>query len=504
MFKGTQKVSSIYKGSKQVQEIKKGLTTIYEAFNTTTLSGALPLTFEKSAGKKLKDYKIYGNSVQNGTPTPEAPIEVESVGDKTKNLAEKLTNLNSSGTSVTSTILLKETSKFVNSSLIKVTPGKKYTLSKTNQGNDFRYFWFDTEPILSQTQSIGGEYLLFNSTKYTITAPDTAQYLFVRWSEGYDAGNVQIEEGNSATEFEPYGYKIPVTIQGKNLLDIPTIDNTTPNTIINCRLTKPFIVSCQEYPSSIKNDNGADASVWRFKFKYLDGTLNYTVDNSLKGVTGFTNTYTASEDNPVIEVEYRSIYIREGAYKGIQIEYGSTATAYEPYVEPITTNIYLDEPLRKIGNYADYIDFVNKKVVRNIKYLELDQTNNWSKYTSMDNHYQVPVTNNYFNINENYVFSNYYIENKVNGAYYSTLNYAVMSVDGNRIRFKNKDISTVQEWKEWLSSLETPLYVLYRMTTPEEQQIDLPAILTNKNTNIIDIETHIKPNNIEITYLSKK
>ena len=50
----------------------------------------------------------------------------------------------------------------------------------------------------------------------------------------------------------------------------------------------------------------------------------------------------------------------------LQLEEGETATAYEPYHAPITTNIYLDEPLRKIGDYADYIDFKKGKVIRKI------------------------------------------------------------------------------------------------------------------------------------------
>ena len=37
----------------------------------------------------------------------------------------------------------------------------------------------------------------------------------------------------------------------------------------------------------------------------------------------------------------------------IQIEEDLTATPYEPYHEPITTPIYLDSPLYKIGKYAD-------------------------------------------------------------------------------------------------------------------------------------------------------
>ena len=47
-------------------------------------------------------------------------------------------------------------------------------------------------------------------------------------------------------------------------------------------------------------------------------------------------------------------------YTNSMIEEGTTLSNYESYVEPKTTNIYLDEPLRKVGDYADYIDFNEK------------------------------------------------------------------------------------------------------------------------------------------------
>ena len=53
----------------------------------------------------------------------------------------------------------------------------------------------------------------------------------------------------------------------------------------------------------------------------------------------------------------------------IQIEKGSTATSYEPY-KGETKHIYLDAPLRKIGDYADYIDYKNQKVFRQIEVLD--------------------------------------------------------------------------------------------------------------------------------------
>lgn len=50
-------------------------------------------------------------------------------------------------------------------------------------------------------------------------------------------------------------------------------------------------------------------------------------------------------------------------WRNIQFELGTAKTSFEPY-ESKTEHIYLDEPLRKTGDYADYIDFENKKVIR--------------------------------------------------------------------------------------------------------------------------------------------
>ena len=55
--------------------------------------------------------------------------------------------------------------------------------------------------------------------------------------------------------------------------------------------------------------------------------------------------------------------------KNIQLEKGTTATSYEPYSGE-TKHIYLDKPLRKVGDYADYVDFENQKVVRQVEALD--------------------------------------------------------------------------------------------------------------------------------------
>lgn len=130
----------------------------------------------------------------------------------------------------------------------------------------------------------------------------------------------------------------------KNLVNIPIIDSSTGTKTIRCYIDQTISFSCQEYPTLIARDDGTETSIWRIAFKRLDGSTTYAVDSALKGQGTTLTTVTA--DNPIVSIEYRGTYIREGAYKGIQIEYGREITAYEPYGYKIPINTY-------IGNLAN-------------------------------------------------------------------------------------------------------------------------------------------------------
>ena len=109
-------------------------------------------------------------------------------------------------------------------------------------------------------------------------------------------------------------------------------------------------------------------------------------------------------------------------------------------------------------------------------------TENWTVYTSIANHYQIIVGDNAFGSFTNNIISTHFIADKVNGAYYSSLNYAVMSVDGSRIRFKDIDISDVTTWKSLLvaqNSVGTPLTVMYQLSTPTQTALTF----TKNNTS---------------------
>ncbi len=104
--------------------------------------------------------------------------------------------------------------------------------------------------------------------------------------------------------------------------------------------------------------------------RYTDGS-----SGSIPAISGWTDSSTvyhvsfttaAGKTIDAIQLNYNSgfcyIYLDT-----LQIEEGTQETEHEPFGE---YGIYLDEPLRKIGDSADYIDFKNQKVVRNVEVVD--------------------------------------------------------------------------------------------------------------------------------------
>ena len=55
---------------------------------TRQIAGTPPLSLN-AIGKPIISYKIYGNIIQNGTPSPESPVEVLGCGNRTRNLLNR-------------------------------------------------------------------------------------------------------------------------------------------------------------------------------------------------------------------------------------------------------------------------------------------------------------------------------------------------------------------------------------------------------------------------------
>lgn len=191
----------------------------------------------------------------------------------------------------------------------------------------------------------------------------------------------------------------------------------------------------------------------------------------------------------------------------IQIEKGTKRTEYEPYHEPQTVKIQLDEPLRGIGQYKDIV--TKDGILRKIKEIVLDENTGFETYWAT--------------LNKTFAFISPTIKDAtvINGTPNRLLcNYSKALPDGfdrtdeevcvlfNRrfhIRFlKERNIDTVEKLKEWLK--QNPIKVQYLLQEPVLEMIEnsLENLHANDGTTIITVDSGEVETGIKLTYRKEK
>ena len=388
IIKNGKTISSIYKGSQVIEKIYKGTLVVYESFKNLIVSGVPPLTLLNSKGVDLVDYKIFGNSVQNGEPTIDTPIEIESVGEYDET-----------------------TGKY--KIPIKVSGKNLFNLNDVTVG------------LLNSNGTVSDNKLYGISDYIPVTTPVTLSFIY-------------------ATE------PVRAGLYDKNKNFIKRLVCNTPYTITE------------------------EASYVRLSF------------------TNLTNPTT-----------------------GIQLEVGTEATNYEVYTET-TTNIYLNEPLRKMGDYADYIDFENKKVVRKIVKKVFDGTEDLDIVDSTYDYTYYTISKQNVVINNACLCNMFQMQSNFAGAregnnmfrvYYSdsgfSSRFAFRFYLNGAIVYKEDEVKALltQYYNEG-----NPLTVYYTHANglETEETIELPNIPTLKGTTILSVDTNIQPSNMEVVYKEGK
>ena len=392
-----------------------------------TITGALPLTLEGCVDEEsIIDYTLYGQSVQNGTPTPDTPVEVESVGEYDE------------------------------------TTGK-YKIPIKVSGKNL----FDIDSATSVSSSNGWNKAIVNYTDQTINC---------NYPISYD------------------GVTVPCNIE---TLEVGTY---TLSVLAYIPETAP---SDKCYLAAHIGDNKISKFYTLEKEVWTRINVSFTVEEQtvFHGIRFQPTTGTWNLNSPRIVA------------KNVQIEKSGTATDYEPYHKPITTNIYLDEPLRKVGDYADYIDFENGKVVRNVE-----------KYTFTGKETdQGGATNDPDSFGYVVKLSSLSLSNKKAGlcnclrqgvvassgtnrfAYHNIANHPFVYVFFKKTDFPELGIyspSTAKQVVKEMYDSGVPMVLYYNRNTPTETSITLPNLPTFKGTNIISADTTVQPSNAEIEYYS--
>lgn len=456
-------------------------------------------------------------------PTPDTLIDMVSCGDRTKNLFDKTKITNNYYIDSNGDLIFHQS--FAYSDYMEVEGNTVYSYSGSSGLESYvrKCAWYDSLKNLIRADSFG------NSGQ--LTSPSNAKFFrtSVRIAstsgQAIDIDTYQIEENTTATSYEPYGYKIPVNVRSDNLFDKS-----------NANIINAFLYNNK---CSIREDYGDRTLILLAK-----PNTTYTVSRSVTTPTfrvAYTNNDlpTATSTRQDVNVEGQitdenasSITITTGnlvkyllvcyghtrdtnineSLASIQIVEGSTAPSkYIPYYNE-TTNIYLDEPLRKIDEYSDYIDFKNGRVVRNIDEIILNGSESWATAVTRNNYNKVArqfllenaILNqgNSSNITKSTHFG---IESANNIYSNSSIGVNCIGISDSGYLRIGLDLTVFpgdNSFKTWLS--ENNVTVDYVLETSTEEPITLPNIPTIDGNNTLNVETEITPSQVYIKYKSNE
>ena len=393
---GDKQIGFVYQGNKVINKIVKNGEIIYEKGFTRENTFIPPFNF-KGVGSKIKKYSIKGNSIQNGTPTSDTPVDIGSVGE------------------------------------------------------------------------------LINICPYDISAWESGHYNIEDGTKSYYEGRIRLKEL------------------------LPVKPNTTYyfDTFNNSNIA--FII---RYYDSSKSFLGSGGSVVN------EGTFTTDSNTYYLGISIYK-----SDSTSIIYDEYKE-YFKDGSIKPFICLNSETNKEFNKYKIPIKmvsqngeekiTNIYLNEPLRKIDNYMDYIDFDNKKVIRNIKKDILTSDIQWEMKKNNNNLAYFRYSDESSKLNTS-CLSNRLVFDPA-GVWTATQgNLIQKSANNETVNVFIDTITTLNDFILYLNGCVeegNSLYALLVLETPTEENIELPDIETfdGENNLILDTTT---PSEMYIKYKSR-
>ena len=444
-------------------------------------------------------------------PTPHNPVPIKcnnGVVKVSKNLYNEASRVN--GANIYSTGVVYAAEEYAYSALIPVIVGETYTFSgvsnitpsaKRIHGYNNSGTW--VEQLGAKSTSVG-------SYSLTVTIPSGVSQIRICGIriDGSNADtNVQFEQGSTATDYMSYGQIYTdgtvetITITGKNLWDSSLEEGKwvgTDGSIATHRTAKLInlpAVEGETYTLSAKFEIDETANnILLLNFRDSDGNslgrYPYTIT---MGSESGTVTATAPENTAYI---YAAYYRSTPIY--IQLEKGSTATDYAPYLNGGTATC---ENLFAVGEIKDIQSILNGDVTRKVGIKVFNGTEDWS----IQNTYNFSITKTSIGTNTT-ALPNYSL--KMQSNYFQTANYATKNNSvwsGNTyINFRAVEtFTTVANWKAWLAeqyNSGNPVILLYPLANTTTQTVTAQSLSIQEGTNIVTATGSIDDLPIEVSY----
>lgn len=292
-------------------------------------------------------------------------------------------------------------------------------------------------------------------------------------------------------------YKCNVKIRGKNLFDNNLINSNASYEVVNDRRVYPVKVKANTNyvlkGKQLTDTNIAPScSLWLSSTKDLQPNsflrlypVTNTVDSKL--VTSNSEGYLY-----IVITGYSSIMsnVIPLIQNTIQLEEGTQATAYEPYVER-TQKVYLNSPLLKGDEIVAKEDGLYHYHSRGKELFDGSIDESWVKADT--NWWGIPLTNCSFSTSINTICDklipvSYDNRNTMNSVYCGSENLYTRVV-----------ANSLSEYKQWLQA--NPLTVVYELAEPYYEKIsDDKLLLEIPNSATLSVESIIPCQNISATY----
>ena len=325
------------------REMAHALKDIY----SNEVEGVPPLTFE-SNGMDLLDYRIDGASGGVGART-------NNLFDKTKTNRKLNQAKNADGTMNYSTV----SSNFFDY-YIPVEPNTQYTITDERYAPSRIYFFKSDKTWIDRSELAPGDAY---PKKRVFTTPANCYYIQFQESKDkmMNENTLMLNEGSTALPYEPYGYKVPVMVEGKNLAknNYITISSSLSDLIVE-KIGEFIHVSATNntanpVPYVISKDNNFHAGTYdivnnsdtMIACDYKDENNNL-IGNTVESntVKSFIFPESAQRGLNIYKAISSGVHI-DNYFQVMIVKHGDDTDTYEPYIEPTTTNIYLDEPIEE-------------------------------------------------------------------------------------------------------------------------------------------------------------
>ena len=342
-------------------EVSETYATKTEVQRTDTGSGTV-VSSDDAANLPPLSLTVHGKSVQDGTPSPSSPVEIQSV--EPCNLLDILSNpyrvdnctYTVSGYSVTVVAATANSwpqviwevplsGTAVTFSVGGMTAGGQAIMQLVDAGGSVL--------ATSSTMKMAGSTSLTNAN-----AARARVFLYARTTSAGSIGdtatfsNVMLQDGAVVHRFAPYG-AIPISVSGKNLLNTSITEATYASVTYTQGNSGEIVLNGKKYGGGyaiVKQDAfSLQAGTYTFSAELVSGTATssptiYLLGNNDTVVFQVTvpagskksHTVTLAEDTNIIKLRFglftdNSVYTN--ATYALQLEYGSEATEYEPYTD---------------------------------------------------------------------------------------------------------------------------------------------------------------------------